>query len=210
MGRDAGLAELGFTSELYPAGTHMCLIYSDERERRRIIGEYLDSGFRGGERVSYFADMMAPEEVRAWLEGMGVELPGDDAFSIRAAEQTYCPLGEFVPQGMLDTVRGFHGQAREDGYERSRVSGEMSWALRGIPGSDRLMEYESLLNDVLVTHPVTAICQYDANRFDGAAILDVLKVHPMTIVHGQVVPNPYYMKPREYLRAAQSGHGFPG
>jgi hypothetical protein len=79
----------------------------------------------------------------------------------------------------------------------------MSWALRGIPGSERLIEYEALVNDVLVTHPVTAICQYDATRFDGASIFDVLKVHPMMVVHGLVVKNPYYVKPQESLVSRQ-------
>ena len=70
----------------------------------------------------------------------------------------------------------------------------------GTPGSDRLMEYEALVNNVLKTHPITAVCQYDANRFSGATIVDVLKVHPMMIVRGQIVRNPYYMKPEDFLK----------
>ena len=62
------------------------------------------------------------------------------------------------------------------------------------------MEYEALVNTVLDTHPVTPICQYDARRFDGATLLNVLKVHPMMIVQGQIVHNPYYMPPEEFLR----------
>jgi hypothetical protein len=61
------------------------------------------------------------------------------------------------------------------------------------------MEYEALVNEVVITHPVTAVCQYDANKFSGSTILDVLKVHPMMIVHGQIVRNPYYIKPQDFL-----------
>lgn len=192
------LSSMGFTKELYPAGTHMCLIYSHEDERRKIIGKYLESGIIGNEKVSYFADTMQPGEVRQWLLDMEIELPADDAFSILSAENTYCPDGNFVPEKMLDTLRAFYVQAKNAGYTNSRVSGEMSWALRGIPGSDRLMEYEALVNEVLVTHPVTAVCQYDASRFTGSTILNVLKVHPMMIVRGQIVRNPYYMKPQDF------------
>lgn len=52
---------------------------------------------------------------------------------------------------------------------------------------------------MLETHPVTAICQYDANRFDGDTILQCLEVHPYMIVRGQVVQNPFYMKPEEFI-----------
>jgi hypothetical protein len=47
------------------------------------------------------------------------------------------------------------------------------------------------------------VCQYDANRFDGATILKCLEVHPYMIVHGQVVHNPYYITPQEFLGSAR-------
>lgn len=193
------LTPMGFTGEPFPAGTHMCLIYAKENERRAVIGKFLESGILAGEKVSYFADAAKPGEVREWLRNMDIELPEDNRFSVLDAETTYCPGGRFIPAGMLDKLRAFYEQARSAGCSNARVSGEMSWALRGIPGSERLMEYEALINDVLVSHPVTAICQYDAGRFDGESILNVLKVHPMMIVHGQIVRNPYYMKPQDFL-----------
>jgi len=181
----------------------MCLIYSDDMERRKMISKYLESGIVTGEKVAYFADIMTPQEVQDWLANMEIELhQGDKAqqFNVTIAEDTYCPKGKFVPNEMLDTLRSFYRQTIDEGYPGCRVSGEMSWALKGIPGSDRLMEYEALVNDVLVTHPVTSICQYDANLFDGATILDILKVHPMMIVRGQIVRNPYYIKSEEFLK----------
>ena len=199
MNGKQNLTSMGFTRESFPAGTHMCLIYSQEDERRAVIGKFLESGIIAREKVAYFADFMKPEEVRHWLLNMDIELPEDGRFSLLDAESTYCHDGKFVPDDMLNTLRTFYDQAKQADYPNARVSGEMSWALKGIPGSDRLMEYEALVNDVLVTHPVTAICQYDANRFSGATILDVLKVHPMMVVRGQIVYNPYYMKPQDFL-----------
>ena len=196
----SNLTQMGFTQELFPAGTHMCLIYSNEKERKHVIGKYLESGVNAGEKVSYFADTMKPEEVRLWLDEMGINTPDGNVFSIHDAERTYCPSGEFIPETMLNTLQEYYVSAKKEEYTNARVSGEMSWALRGIPGSDRLMEYEAQVNDILVTCPVTAICQYDVNRFSGATILDVLKVHPMMIVHGQIVQNPFFMKPEDFLK----------
>lgn len=199
-------AAMGFTDEKFPAGTHMCLIYDNEDERRKVIGKFLSAGMQEHEKTAYFADTMDPADVETWLREMGVDLPehgNAPAFSITVAENTYCPNGKFVPETMLNTLRGYHKAVVDEGYPGGRVSGEMSWALRGIPGSERLMEYEALVNDVLVTHPITAICQYDARRFDGALVFDVLKVHPMMVVHGQIVKNPYYMRPQEFLNRAR-------
>ena len=80
-----------------------------------------------------------------------------------------------------------------------RATGETSWAVRGIPGCDRLLEYEARLNTALETVPVTAVCQYDVNLFDGGTILDVLRVHPIMISRGQLVKNPFYVGPEEFL-----------
>ena len=199
-GRKPGVS-LGFTRETYQAGTHMCLIYDDDRERRKIIGKFITSGLLGREKVAYFADQATPPDIADWLGSMDIELAPEEAgnLSITEAESTYCPTGEFVPENMLDTLRSYHRRCAAEQYPASRVSGEMSWALRGIPGSERLMEYESLVNEVLTTHPVTAVCQYDARRFDGSTIMECLEVHPFMIVRGQVVHNPYYLKPEIFL-----------
>ena len=205
MSGETNLMAMGFTEQSFPAGTHMCLLYADDKERRKVIGKFLESGIMGKEKVIYFTDMMKPEEVREWLLNMGIELPKDDGFSILVAEDTYCSEGKFVPEKVLNTVRALYEQAQKAGYPNVRASIEMSWALKGIPGSDRLMEYEALLNEVLKTHPVTVICQYDVNQCSGPTIVDVLKVHPMSIVHGQIVQNSYYMKPQEFLRDYLAG-----
>ena len=68
----------------------------------------------------------------------------------------------------------------------------MTWALKGVPGSDKLIEYESGINNLIESHPMTVICQYDANQFDGATLMDVLRVHPYMIAQGRIVSNPYY------------------
>jgi len=194
---------LGFTRSLFPEGTHMCLIYDNEAHRRKIISQFLAGGMAAGEKVSYFSDEMSPEEVRGWLAEMNVELPDEDQdghFEVSRAENIYCPDRKFVPDDMLDRLRAFYNQTLKAGFSGLRVSGEMSWALRDIPGSDRLMEYEALVNNVFATHPVTAVCQYDARRFDGATILNVHRVHPMLIVGTQVVRNPYYIRPEAFLK----------
>jgi len=206
MKREDDKISLGFDNKAYPAGTHMCLIYNDEAERLKIISKYLEKGLKTGGRVAYFVDEITPMEIYSWLDKLDVAPPEKNlyaAFTAAEAQKTYCPDGTFIPDRMLATLRDFYDQSVNQGYPHCRVCGEMGWALKNLPGSDRLMEYESLVNVVVTTHPVTAVCQYDANRFDGVTILKCLEVHPYMIVHGQVVHNPYYITPEEFLGSAQ-------
>lgn len=193
---------LGFTPDLFPQGTHICYIYKDEEERREVIAKFVESGLVGGERVGYFVDAISPEEMRDHLASLGISLaPGakHEQLSISDAVETYCCDGCFKPATMLEKMGEFYLRSQREGYSGARATGEMAWALRGIPGSEKLIEYESRLNLLVEQNPITLICQYDANRFDGATIYDVLNVHPMMIVRGQVVRNPYYVPPTEFL-----------
>lgn len=194
--------DLGFTREHFPAGTHMCLIYDSDEERLDVISKFVESGLKSGERVGYFCDDETTDGVKEWLTGKGVDIAGAEANNqliLAPASQVYYPTGQFVPEQMMDNLIAFHKYAEENKYPSSRVTGEMCWATRGVEGSERLIEYESHGKVFLAKYPVTVVCQYDANKFDGATLLECLKVHPYMIVYGQIVRNPYYSseyKPR--------------
>lgn len=205
------VVSLGFTSEAFPAGTHICYLYNEEEERRRAISAYLRSGVEEGERVGYFPDVLGADMIEYALDQLGVAAAvrqRQDQFKVATAVDTYCPGGQFAPEGMVQRLRRFYDDGIATGHTGVRVSGEMTWSLRGIPGSDRLVEYEAQLNKLTTDVPLTMICQFDATRFDGATIFEILNVHPMMIVRGQVLRNPYYTPSDEYLATAgRSRHG---
>jgi len=197
---------MGFTEERFPVGSHVCLIYESEAERRRLLSKFLEAGLRDGERVLYLTDVMKPGELVDWLTDLGIDLPtGPDAdrFTVSDAESVYCKGGEFKPERMFEFWGDLYDDAVARDYPAVRATGETSWAVRGIPGSERLLEYEALLNKALEKVPVTAVCQYDVNLFDGGTILDILRVHPIMISRGQLVKNPFYMGPDEFLAMRQ-------
>ena len=191
--------EIGFTQEVIPECHHLCLIYDDDAQRRKIVSEYLAAGIKKKEIVRYFADETNPDDVRTWLLEMGIELNDDDAFRIIKAENSYCPDGRFVPQQVIDNAISRYAMAKKAGYSGSRVSGEMSWVLRGIPGSNHLLEYETGLNLIQDDFPHIGMCQYDARIFSGSMLFQILQVHPFMVAKGQIVKNPFYIKPEEFL-----------
>ena len=201
MKNSKSTVQLGYTKEHFPGSCHVCLIYENEEQRQKIVTEYLTAGIEQGEIVRYFTDKSTPETIRLWLVEKGLEISEvekDGAFAIFPAENAYCPNGQFDPQKMIDQSKQRYVQAEKAGYTGSRACGEMSWALKGIPGSDRLLEYEVLLNTVDDPFPHTGMCQYDARLFDGVTLLKILQVHPYIIAQGQVVQNPYYIKPENF------------
>ena len=198
--------DIGFTQESLPDCHHLCLIYDDEEQRQKIVSVYLAAGLKRGEIVRYFTDTTTPNDVRARLLEMGLELREDGSFGVVKAENAYCPSGRFVPQELLANMVSRYTMAKEAGYSGSRVCSEMTWALRGIPGSDRLLEYEIGINTIHRAFPHIGMCQYDARLFDGATLFKVLQVHPYMVAQGQIVRNPFYTRPEEFLKEVGARH----
>lgn len=192
---------LGFVPERTCEGSHICYLYGDDAERLWVTARFLESGLREGERVLHLTDTISVDEATRRLAGLGVDLGrlGQDLV-VGDAAQANCPSGRFVTTTMLEALRDFYETARAEGYVGARGTGEMTWSLDGGRYDlDELMDYEAQLNDVLRDHPFTACCQYDLRRFDGQAIMDLLSVHPMTLVRGQLLVNPYYVEPAAFL-----------
>jgi len=194
----------GFTQKQHPGGAHLCLIYTSENERQNAMAKYVESGIRNGERVVYLADRVTVMELATLLAELGIDAPGPlgaDGLEVRQAEDEYCPSGHFSPQHMLDALRAVQIETGAAGYPYLRVAGEMTWALRGIQGSGRLIEYESAVNELMMSHPFHALCQYDARLFCGQALYHVLQVHPFMVVKGQVLENPCYIGSKDFLKS---------
>ncbi|MBN2294693.1 MAG: MEDS domain-containing protein [Pirellulales bacterium] len=201
--KDRRTISLGFTDERVLEGQHICYIYKDDSERLRVMAKFFESGLQMNEKMLYLVDAMTPDEMLECLEELGVDVRSKPAaLTMKEAASTYCPHGVFTPQEILDLARDFYLQAvNEEGYAGARGTGEMSWCLvEGRTDRRVLMEYEAHLDILLAEYPVTACCQYDARRFDGNTIMDVLALHPVTIIHGQLVKNPYYIGTERFLR----------
>lgn len=200
--------DMGFNKDRFPEGIHMCLIYDQDDDRQKIVSEYMAAGLRQGEQVRYLADTTAPGIVHSWLLEAGVELSeaGENPpLKILSAESAYCPNGHFDPRELIPTLLPRYEMAKKAGYNGQRSCGEMTWALKGIPGSDRLLEYEALLNSIVANFPHSGMCQYDARRFDGATLFKVLKLHPWMIVRGKIVQNPYHVSSEEFHEEFKPG-----
>jgi hypothetical protein len=120
------------------------------------------------------------------------------ALSRAGTNEVYFQDNRFDPDHMLELLRQFHKDSVADGFPAARVIGEMTEQVQHISGGSRLLEYESRVSLLVKEVPVTAVCQYDANVFDGATIMQVLTVHPMMLIRGTVVHNPYYVSAEEF------------
>jgi hypothetical protein len=194
---------LGFAEQQVPVGTHMCMIYTTEEERVGSLQKFLLSGLTGGERTACFSDKTDEQSLRDFLATHDMsydECTERGAITLSGTGKHYFKDGAFSPDHMLGLISAYYRDSLAGGFRASRIIGEMNSDVQRIPGGERLLEYESRVSILVRDEPVTAVCQYDANAFDGASLMEILRVHPKMIINGSVVHNPFFVEPEEYLR----------
>ncbi|QEN04057.1 hypothetical protein EW093_04845 [Thiospirochaeta perfilievii] len=204
MVKERKMVSLGFTKKLVEEGTHMCLVFTDENERVESLLKFLLSGLLGRERSSCFSENITEDELYKFFKDNNIlykEERDQNKISLSPTNKVYFPNGAFEPEKMLGLLKGFFIESMDLGFSSCRVIGEMEPLVESIPGGDRLLEYESKVTLLVREYPITCICQYDANRFSGSTIMDVLKVHPKMVVNGSVVHNPFYIEPEEFFKS---------
>ena len=167
--------------------------------------KFLLSGLQTGERAACFSERVDEEALSEYFARYDIsydEYKQNKRMILSGANSVYFQDNIFDPDRMLDVLANYHQESLDLGFSASRVIGEMTPEVQNVPGGDRLLEYESRVSMLLEDHPVTTVCQYNANLFDGATIMDILKVHPQMIVRGAVVHNPFYIPPEEFLKEA--------
>jgi hypothetical protein len=89
----------------------------------------------------------------------------------------------------------------QDGaFRLSRIVCNMDWAASEHTHHRDLVEFESRVNDVWERHDDAVICVYDAKKFSGEMVIDILRTHPMVILGEVLQINPFFVPPEQFLR----------
>ncbi|GAA2601020.1 hypothetical protein GCM10010399_34750 [Dactylosporangium fulvum] len=161
-------------------GDHLCLPFASDVEQREVVSAYIADGLTRGERVLYYSDKTAPDAIDAWLDPRGI----DGALAIARGQLEVRPAGEtpFDPADLVDGIQHAIREARAAGFQGLRLTGEMSWALRSLPDTVRLHEYESgVASTVVESGDLAAICQYDERLFERADMTGLVARHTSVV-----------------------------
>jgi anti-anti-sigma factor len=160
-------------------GDHICWAVDDDAMRLESIARFVRTGLRARQRVVYSGD--DPDLVLAGLERHGIGTRpalASGQLVAETAESSYLAGGTFDPVATLDLWRSLIATTRAEGYRGMRVIGDMTWASRPVPGTDRLPWYEEQVNSVVVDGYVAGVCAYDKRRFDPHALRLISAAHP--------------------------------
>jgi hypothetical protein len=177
-------------------GEHICAICDSEEEQLATAVAYLADGIRRGQRCLYVcANHDALRRFRTALSAIGLDaavLCERRVLIELTHEDTYLAGGEFSIDRVLTMLIDSIEQAAADGFSGWRGCGEMSWLLAGAPGSERISQYEALLNQFFAGTRASAMCQYNRKLLPAPAIDMALATHSTAVIAERQLFNPFF------------------
>jgi hypothetical protein len=201
---------LGFFDRSVPAGSHICVFYSDPATRDEVVMPFLAQGLRTGEKCVCVLASLGPEEVLARL-GHHVDLDLSverGQLKLATPADAYLPTGKFVPDDMFSFWKETAMAAEAADYGIARAVGEMPRELDA-DGRRQFIRYEARLTELITDLPALILCLYDLRLSGGEVLMDVLRTHPMVVVDGMIHDNPYYVPPDTLLGVTSGTDGGP-
>ncbi len=166
-------------------------------------------GLAAGEKAIHIINANLREPYQRRMTEAGVDL--DAAGRSGQLEVTSWPRserrGEIDRNAAAEMIDHLLRTAREDGYRRTRVIGEMDWAVLDEIRDDELIALEAGLHDIYSRHEVWVICAYDLSCFGSAFVLDVLRTHRAAMVGGVLQRNPFFVPPEQMLEELRGRGG---
>jgi len=188
---------LGFGNLYASAGDHIGHFYRTDEEEMSVLVSFLKAGLQSRDKcVCLMSSGAKCQELQETLKAGGV-----DVEHAVASGQLVIDEGKSHPQELKDMLSQVLAEIPIK-FDLLRWVGVMSWALKKVPTSEKLMEWESHCN--VVEDPAAIfLCQYELPTFLGTVVMDAMKTHPICIVSGVIHQNPYYDKPEDYLQELQ-------
>jgi hypothetical protein len=176
--------------------THAFAAPENDEELVKIVADFILKGLKEEAMVVGIIEEPQIGEVFREIEARDFELieraVKDEQIELRTPEETYLAGGEFSPERMIGLLQELVKNSRKRGFKKLFGTGNLGWASKGAPGSDKIFIYEAALNRIAKGNPdVSILCLYEKRAFQE----EILK--EAALVHG--------VSARDYRKTAPSG-----
>jgi hypothetical protein len=182
---------------------HACAFFDGPDEEQMVMAPFIREGLERGERAVHIVDPARRADYVRRLEDEGIDVAAAEArgqFDLYTWEETHFRTGRFDRDDILALIDDALKESATRGFPRTRLAGHAVPPEEGRLGIDDWVEYEARVNDIVPEYGDPVICMYDASKFRGGEVMDILRIHPMVIIRGLLYENPFYVPPDQFLQ----------
>jgi hypothetical protein len=183
---------LGFGDVSADVGDHIAHFFRGNDQRFSVLGPYIETGLRRGDRCVFVAAPSVGDALCDWLADRGL-----DAEAAQTNDRLLLHPGTDTMEDMKRLVERIDAEARADANEQPfvRWSGDGTWVLDRDLTVCEMLRWEALYDEHTADWRMLALCQFDLTVFESDIMMDALRTHPYCVMGDVVVPNPFHESP---------------
>jgi len=197
------LSPISFAGFRLDEERHVCAFFNSADEGYRVLLPFIKDGFECGHKAVHVVNPDQRRDHLQRLTAIGIDATAAEQsgqFELRSNTEAYLRDGRFDQDRMLEVFEQLASGNAKGGFPLSRIVCQMDWAAEHQSHVDNLVEFESRVNDVWRRHDDVVICVYDLAKFGGDTVVDIMRTHPMIIIGGILLRNPFFVPPEKFLR----------
>jgi hypothetical protein len=107
----------------------------------------------------------------------------------------------FDPYFLLSSHQTFIAQALREGWQAVRISIDLTWLTKDIASPEQILKYEAASDAVFTFQnaPIIALMHYDHSKLLPSLVVELLKLHPISVVGKYIKRNPFYLNSEQYM-----------
>ncbi len=181
---------LGFGGVEAAVGDHIAHFFRGGDQRFSVLGPYIQTGLRRGDRCVFISQPDVGAALCEWLSERGV-----DVAEARSAGRLILDPGRDTEDDMKRLADRIDAEARDEDEPFVRWAGDGEWALAQDITVCEMLRWEALYDKHSGDWRLLALCQFDLTVFESDVIMDALRTHPYCVMGDVVVPNPFHESP---------------
>lgn len=170
-----------------PMLEHSAYLYGEDDRYKTTMGAFLAEGLEHSEAVIAVTTAGNIELLREHL--------GKDARSVKFVESTNWLT---TPDAALESFRSFGDRKLRGGAPWLRFLAEPIWKTRSEPEVRLWTRFESLVNVLFASSPVTFVCPYDERSTAPEVVREAHHTHPDIVDEAGWSPSPDYRGPGRF------------
>ena len=188
---------------------HVCAFFNSDDEEYRVLLPFIKGGFECGDKAIHVVNTDQSRDHLQRLAAAGIDTMAaqkSGQFELRVNTDTYLRDNRFDPDRMLEVFEQLASGNAKGGFPLSRIVCHMEWAVEDKAHLEKLVQFESRVNDVWQRHDDAVICTYNLAKFGGDTVIDIMRTHPMVIIGGILQHNPFFVPPDQFLLELRERH----
>lgn len=192
-------------SERIPPGSHICQLYSKVTEIPSVTARLIKVGLQSQEKCMFAAASAQVQEFREELQKLQIDveqLEASGQLVLYEEREEFLAGGKrFDPYFLLSSHQTFIAQALREGWKAVRISIDMTWLSKDIATPEQILKYEAASDAVFTFQnaPIIALMHYDHSKLLPSLVVEMLKLHPISVVGKYIKRNPYYLNSEQYM-----------